>query len=76
MGLIVHLIRKYKKCVVHLNMGDNDDNNNNNRSARKKIPVTTEYNNNNNNNNNNGTTENCHIAHCTHTSESADVKVH
>jgi hypothetical protein len=23
-----------------------------------------------------GTTENCHIGHCTHTAESADVKVH
>jgi hypothetical protein len=23
-----------------------------------------------------GTTENCHIGHCTHTAESADVEVH
>jgi hypothetical protein len=28
----------------------------------------------NNNNNNNNT--NCHIGHCTHTAESADVEVH
>jgi hypothetical protein len=28
------------------------------------------------NNNNNKTTENCHIGHCAHTSESAKVKVH
>jgi len=31
--------------------------------------------NNNNNNNNNKTTESSHIGHCTHTSESTDVKV-
>ena len=32
-------------------------------------------NNNNSNNNNNETTENSHIGHCTHTSESTNVKV-
>jgi hypothetical protein len=36
----------------------------------------TAVNNNNNNNNNNKTIENCHIGHCTHTSESSDVEVH
>ena len=37
-----------------------------------------QHNNNNNNNNNNksqGTTENSHIGHCTHTSESTNVKI-
>ena len=32
-------------------------------------------NNNNNNNNNKGTAKNSHIGHCTHTTESANVKV-
>jgi hypothetical protein len=32
--------------------------------------------NNNNNNNNNNNTENGHVGHCTHTSESANIDIH
>jgi hypothetical protein len=71
-----HIIRKVLQCETCSRRGGNH------RwfkgSIRKKKPVTSDAdedndndnddNNNNNNNNNNG--------HCTHTAESADVKVH
>jgi len=41
----------------------------------EELCVLHNNNNNNNNNNSQGTPENSHIGHCTHTSESAKVKV-
>jgi hypothetical protein len=66
-------------CINTLHKGDNDDNNNNNNNNNSdwelfkiiqkmhkqhtRKPLSE------------GTTENSHIGHCTHTSESANLKV-